>query len=358
MKKILLSAGGLIAMGAAYLAFWPVPIDPVAWDAPVNSGYTGDFAPNTDLANLERLDIGGAHGPEDVVALRGKLYVSSQSGAILEIDPATKAFRTFAQTGGSALGMEADAAGNLIIADAFRGLVSVSPSGEMTLLTDSVDGTPILYADDLDIAQDGVIYFSDASTKFGAESIGSTLAASLMEIMEARGTGRLLAYDPRDQSTRVVANGFVFSNGVAMHPDGDVLMLETGKYRLLKINPQTGVQSVVHDNLPGFPDNINRGPDGTFLFGLISQRSEWLDKNSGKPSSRKLAMRLPAALRPKAVNYGLIVQMDADGNILRTLQDPSGSYPGATGAVVAGEYLYVSSLLAHDLGRKPYTPIN
>ena len=37
-------------------------------------------------------------------------------------------------------------------------------------LTDSVDGTPILYADDLDIADDGIIYFSDASTKFGAHS--------------------------------------------------------------------------------------------------------------------------------------------------------------------------------------------
>jgi len=58
--------------------------------------------------------------------------------------------------------MEMDAAGNLIIADAYRGLLSVTPDGSVTVLTDEMDGTLILYADDLDIAAGGVIYFSDA----------------------------------------------------------------------------------------------------------------------------------------------------------------------------------------------------
>ena len=117
----------------------------------------------------------------------GMIYVSSQSGKILEIDPAANTHREYADTQGSALGMEMDSAGNLIIADAFRGLLSVSPQGLVTTLTDEVEGTPIAYADDLDIAEDGVIYFSDASTKFGAEAIGTTLSASLFEIMEHQG---------------------------------------------------------------------------------------------------------------------------------------------------------------------------
>ena len=356
MKKILLAIIGFVVLAGAYLMLWPVAIDPVPWDAPKNEGYVGDFAPNEDLANLERLSIGGIHGPEDVVLHKGKLYVTSQEGKIIEIDPAANTHREFADTKGSALGMEIDAAGNLIIADAFRGLLAVSPSGIVTVLTDEVDGTPIAYADDLDIAEDGVIYFSDASTKFGAEAIGTTLAASLMEIMEHQGTGRLLAYDPATKRTRVVSDGYVFSNGVALTSDGDILMNETGTYQLHRISPD-GASRVIMDNLPGFPDNINRGPkaaDGsdTFLLGLISQRSEWLDDNSSNPNARKMAMRLPALMRPKSVSYGLIVHIDGEGNVLRTWQDPSGDYPNATGAIIGDDgYMYVSSLTAPDLGR-------
>jgi len=347
---------GLILLGFAYLSFWPVPIEPVAWDAPQDEGYVGAFSPNTDLANLDRLSIGDIHGPEDVVMHEGVLYVSSQEGKIIKIDPASNTHSEFADTQGSALGMEMDGAGNLIIADAFRGLLSVDPQGTVSVLTDEVDGTPIAYADDLDIAKDGVIYFSDASTKFGAKAIGTTLSASLLEIMEHKGSGRLLAYDPRDRTTRIVKDGYVFSNGVAMSEDGDILMNETGTYQLHKISPD-GTSLIIMDNLPGFPDNINRGPkldDGreTFLIGIISQRSKWLDENSDKPSARKAAMRLPASMRPQAVSYGLIVQIDNEGTVLRTWQDPSGGYPNATGAIIADDgYMYVSSLTAPDLGR-------
>ena len=357
MKKIILSGMVIAALLGAYLFFWPVAINPAAWDAPEDKGYVGDFAPNTELASLERLSIGGLHGPEDVVMYEGKLYVSSQSGKILEIDPRTNTHREYADTRGSALGMEMDGQGNLIIADAFRGLLSVSPEGDVTILTDEVDGTPIAYADDLDIDANGVIYFSDASTKFGAEAIGTTLAASLLEIMEHRGTGRLLAYDPSTKRTWVVKDGYVFSNGVAVTGEGDILMNETGTYQLHRISPD-GTSRVIMDNLPGFPDNINRGPklsDGreTFLLGLISQRSKWLDDNSSNPNARKMAMRLPAFMRPQPVSYGLIVQIDAEGNVIKTWQDPSGDYPNATGAIIADDgYIYVSSLTALDLGRK------
>ena len=174
--------------------------------------------------------------------------------------------------------------------------------------------------------------------------------------MEHKGTGRLLAYDPATKLTRVVRDGYVFSNGVALTEDGDILVNETGTYQVHRVSPD-GASRVIMDNLPGFPDNINRGPklaDGreSFLLGLVSQRSKWLDDNSSKPSVRKLAMRLPAFMRPSSVSYGLIVQIDAEGTVIKTWQDPSGDYPNATGAIIADDgYMYVSSLTAPDLGR-------
>lgn len=357
MKKALLGFVGLIAVIGVWLSFAPVPINPVIWQAPAPLGYVGAFTPNTELANLELIPLPDSPGPEDITLLNGMIYATSQVGDILRIQPATNHIEVVANTGGVPLGIEAYQ-GVLYIADAHKGLLSLTEDGMLETLTDTVDGTSIDFADDLDIGPDGTIYFSDASTKFGAKASGSTMAGSLLEIMESRGTGRVLAYNPRTRQTRILADGLVFPNGIAMHPDGSVLVIETGRYRVLKINPDTGTMTNWISNLPGFPDNINPGPDGTFLMGLISPRSEWLDANAGNPGMRKLAMRLPPAMRPKAVAYGHVIQLDASGIALRTFQDPSGAYRDTTGAFVHDGRLYVTSLHEDALAYRPYPELN
>ena len=52
-------------------------------------------------------------------------------------------------------GTEFDAQGNLIVADAKLGLISVDKAGRITVLTNEVDGTPIIFADDLAIDSEG-----------------------------------------------------------------------------------------------------------------------------------------------------------------------------------------------------------
>ncbi|NNE58967.1 MAG: SMP-30/gluconolactonase/LRE family protein [Hellea sp.] len=362
MKRALKITGISLALLLAYLFFWPVPIDPVSWEAPEDKGYVGDFAPNNELAGLELLDIGDIHGPEDVASrvIDGQLYlfVSSQDGLIRQINADTFEVTTLADTGGVPLGLEFDTDNNLIVADAYRGLLSIAPNGKVATLTNAIGDSPILYADDLDITPDGVIYFSDASTKFGAEAAGQTMKGSLLEIMEHGRTGRILAYNPATKQTVLIKDNLSFSNGVAMGPDGkSILVIETGEYRIHRIwvsGPKQDQSTIIIDNLPGFPDNINRALEpGTYYVGLISQRSKFLDDNSTKPGIRKFAWRLPAFMKPKAVDYGFIIHIDADGNILRTWQDPSGSYTQATGAHAPGDgFLYISSLNAYKLGRK------
>ena len=363
MKSFLKGVGLLLILLIAYLALWPVPVAPAKWDAPVDKGYVGDFSPNTELANLEQLDIGDIHGPEDVAAkmIDGRffLFVSSQDGLIRKLDPLAGTHETFADTKGVPLGLEFDSQGNLIVADAYKGLLSIDPSGQVSVLSSSVDGTSIDYADDLDITDEGLIYFSDASTKFGAAAAGSTMSASLLEIMESAGTGRVLAYDPADGSTRTVMDGLVFANGVAMSPDSDyILVNETGRYRVLKhwiAGERAGETDVVIDNLPGFPDNINPGPDDSFFVGLVSKRAPVLDQLAAKPFWRKVVWRLPEFMKPAAENYGFVFQMDGNGNVIRTWQDPKGIYPLTTGAIAPGDgFLYISSLGADHLGRRPY----
>jgi len=365
MKTMLKLGIVVILLLAGYLTLWPIPIAPQAWQAPADNGYTGDFAANTRLANLDRIPLlEGVHGPEDFVVVqedgREIVYATSQTGVILRIDTERRTSSVFANTGGVPLGMERDAAGNFIVADAFRGLLSISADGRaVEVLTDEVNGSPILYADDLDIAPDGVIYFSDASTKFGAQAAGSTLAASLLEIIEHGKTGRFLSYDPATGETAIVATGYSFANGVAMCPDGDCFLgAETGSYSIDRIyvaGPKKGQSERFIENLPGFPDNINRGSevDGkqTYWVGLAAPRAKVLDDAAQSPFARKMMQRIPQAWQPAAVPYGHVFQIDENGKVLQSLQDPQGGYPTTTGAVESDEWLYVSSLETHDLGR-------
>ncbi|PHR94274.1 MAG: strictosidine synthase [Robiginitomaculum sp.] len=353
---------GVVA-AVAYLMLWPVPIAPVAWDAPKNYGYTDQYAPNMALANLKTLSIGDQHGPEDVDGRlengQWMIYASTQAGYILKINPRDNTHSIFSHTGGVALGLQFDATGNLIVADAHKGLLSLDgTTGEVTVLTDTTDdGSPILYADELDIAEDGKIYFSDASTKFGAKAAGSTMAGSLLELMEHGSTGRVLVYDPADGSTKIVAEHMSFPNGIAMCPDDTcILVAETGTYSIKRIwlkGIRAGTTETIVENLPGFPDNLNRGQDGRYWIGLTSPRSEALDKLAGKPFLRKIVQRLPASMRPKGQNYGFILAIDYNGKLLAQYQDPSGSYPLTTGASEIGDgWLYIGSLGATELGRK------
>ncbi|MCV6614743.1 MAG: SMP-30/gluconolactonase/LRE family protein [Cellvibrionaceae bacterium] len=342
----------------AYLSLWPVPVEPVAWQAPPNPGYVGDFAPNDILTQLEYIDIGDEDGPEDMVAdASGAIYASVHSGKILRMGPGEKAFSTWVDTGGRPLGMDFDAVGNLIVADAMAGLLSISTDKEITLLTDKVGESPILYADDVDNGPDGKIYFSDASTRFGAKQSGGTYEGSLLDVLEHSKSGRVLVYDPADGSTKIAMDKLSFANGIAMDPAGEFILInETSEYRIHKLwigGDKAGQSEVVIDQLPGFPDNIVSGEDGRFWFGLVSPRLPLVDKLADKPWLRKMVQRLPAFIRPAAKKYGHVVAIDSDGKVLASLQDPAGAYPLTTGVLETDQYLYVSSLMATVAARLP-----
>lgn len=358
VRKILFSVLGLIVALAAYLLLWPVAIEPVAWNAPVDAGYVADYRPNERLKAVSRIALPDHTGPEDAAfGPDGALYMATHEGAILRYDPGSGAVRTFATTNGRPLGVEFGPDGTLYVADAYRGLLAISNAGAVTVLADTTDGdSPILYADDLDIAPDGSVYFSDASTRFGAEKIGSTLSASILDLMEHSSNGRVLRYDPATGKTTTVLDGLNFPNGVAMTQSGrHYLLVETGTYSVLKVavDGSAPPQTIV-ENLPGFPDNINRNADGTFWFGVVSPRSKIADQVSAQPFLRKVIMRLPAFVRPKAQRYSFVVRIDEEGQVLDTLQDPEGSYALNTGLIEGPDgRRYVTSLTEPDLGVLP-----
>lgn len=365
VRKSAGAVGLVVAAVVAYLCFWPVPIEPVSWQAPAPPGFTGPYAPNTRLANLRTLDIGNEIGPEHIaIGPDGRLYAAMEGGVLLRMDPDGARREVFAKTGGRVLGFDFDKSGRMIAADPMKGLLAITPDARVSVLADRLSsGDPIRYANSIVVAPDGTIYFTDASARFAPAEWGGTLEASLLDILEQAATGRVLAHDPATGSTRIVAHGFSFANGIALSADGRTLFVtETGRYRIWKIDARArdlDVQggapqaSVLIDNLPGYPDNLMRGRDGRIWVGLFRPRNPAADGLAQRPFVRKMLQRLPRSWLPLGKPYGHVFAFDEAGHVTEDLQDPSGAYPSTTGATETAARLYIHSLTARTIGWAP-----
>lgn len=346
-------ASGLALL--AYLALWPVPIDPVAWEAPEDRGFVGDFALDSSLAGAERIPLGDHPGPESVARdAEGRLYAAARDGSIVRLDPEGGNPSVWARTDGRPLGLAFGADRTLYVADGIRGLLAVDTTGQVTVLATEAEGKPFGFADDLDVAPDGRVYFSDASSKFTV-SARADAAASTLDVLEHGGHGRLLEWDPITRQVRVVAAGLQFANGVALTADARaVLMTETGHYRIIRVEvegPDRGRVTPLVENLPGFPDNISRDAAGRFWVALFAPRKAIVDRLAGLPALRKVIVRIPAALQPKPARRSHLIAIDETGRVLDDRQDPAGGYAPITDVLATGEWLYLGSLSEPTLGR-------
>ena len=361
MRKVLWSVALVVGALVAYLSLWPVPIRAVAWKAPAAPGYVGAYAANQKLARLNLISLGTETGPEHIVLARdGKLYAAVASGRIIRMNPDGSAQEIFADTGGRVLGFDFDAAGNLIAADAIHGLLAISPDRKVSLLTNQAGGQPVRYADAVTIARSGKVYFTDASGRFSPALWGGTFEAGVLDVLEQAATGRVLEYEPGSRTTRVVAKGLSFANGIALSGDERTLFVaETGRFRVWKIAAaaedldvnQTSTQAaVLFDNLPGYPDNLMRGLEGRIWLGFTGPRSPKVDAMADKPFLRELTLRLPRALWPLPKKYGHVFAFTEDGKVVADLQDPSGGYPETTGVTETPGRLYIQNLHLHSIG--------
>lgn len=272
---------------------------------------------------------------------------------MLRISPSGQRVQVHAETGGAPLGIEFGPDGALYVANAYLGLQRIPAPGELEMLTDSIDGRPLVYANDVALARDGRVFFTESSSKFGAEAYSGTLEASIVDILEHAGNGTLAVFDPEQGDSRGLLGGLAFANGIALSADERFLLVaETGSYRILRYwleGPEAGTTEVVIDNLPGFPDNIDAGMNGRYWIGLVSPRSALLDRLAGSPWLRKLVFRLPHRLRPSPARSSHLMAIDGDGVVLMSPYDPAAGYPMITGAVETPNSLYLTTLTGHVL---------
>ena len=343
MIGLLATVGAL----AAYLLLWPVPISPARWTPPAAPEKGGVYARNEKLATVEQLKVG--LGPETVIVdPDGKLVCGLEDGSIVRRTMEAEAAETIVKIDGRPLGIGFDPLGHLIVCDLFGRLLSVSLTGEVSELATQVAGVPLGLVNDLDIGADGTIYFSESSTE---------TTDTLLDLLEHRPHGRLLAYHPAEGRVEILLDGLHYANGVALNADESfVLVVETTEYRIRRLwlaGPRRGESDIFIDNLPGFPDGLSCDEAGTFWLALMNPRNAFVDWAAERPWVRKIVARLPLGwFAGAAPRYGFVLGLDDEARVTHNLQDPSGDhFAGISSVIRKGDTLYLGSLLETSVGR-------
>jgi sugar lactone lactonase YvrE len=357
LKRLVLILVLLLALVVVYLLFWPVPISPQAWTPPTAPPLTGPYQQNAALRETERLSLGtgsplpgAGFAPEDVALdATARIYTGLDDGRIMRLQADGTGAQNFANTHGRPLGLAFDAGGNLIVADAIKGLLSVAPDGAVTVLTTAADGVPFKCTNDLDVAADGTIYFTDATSKY-------SLADFTADLVEHGPNGRFFAYDPKTKTTRTLLGNLSFANGVAVSPDQSfVLVVETGAYRVHRFwlkGEKAGRAEIFIDNLPGFPDGIMSNGKDEFWLALVTPRDAALDLLLPHPFLRKAIVRLPKFLQPAPKRYSFVVGLDVNGQVIDNLQNGSPDcYAEIANVVERNGTLYFGSIGESTIGR-------
>ncbi len=204
-------------------------------EAPATSG-SSPYALNDRLRPVEAIGLGQIDGPEDVILDEDdNIYVGNRTGDIVRfLAPDYDKQEVFAHVGGRPLGMAFAKDGALLVCIGGMGLYRIGRDREIEKLTDEtnrswfsvIDDSRLRLADDLDIAPDGRVFFSEATIRYEMHEWP-------VDCLESRGNGRIICYDPKTGTTRTVLKNLVFPNGICMTHDGQsFLFAETWACRV------------------------------------------------------------------------------------------------------------------------------
>ncbi len=260
-------------------------------------------------------------------------YAGSRHGDIMRfMAPDYKEMEVYAHIGGQPLGMAFDRNDNLYVCIGGMGLYRIKPDRTIEKVTTrrtaacySVnDDSRLRLADDLDSADDGRIFFSEATVRYEMHEWP-------VDGLEARGNGRIICYDPNTGTTRTALRG-------AEVPQRDLQSRATASRSCSRKHSAarsgaTGLTArrratteMVIDNLPGYPDNINLASDGNYRLAMVGMRSPSLDLAWKMPGFRKrMGKSVPIdEWLFLNINTGCVIKFNEHGKMLESFWDLKG----------------------------------
>ncbi|CAL4065313.1 unnamed protein product, partial [Meganyctiphanes norvegica] len=364
---------------------------------------SGFLAPNNILDQADRLFEGKIVGPESIAWRKtDELFVGLDDGTIQRIygdnfnyiskvtQMGEKCDPSYQKTCGRPLGLRFAPNGKLLVADAYLGIYYVdTDTGEKECIVspdDVIDGKPFQYPDDVEVDEEGNIYWSDLSTI-------TDYAATVLEVLSDP-TGRLVKYNPQTKTNTVLMDKIHCANGIQLSPNHDFILLsETARSRVHRYwlkGPKMGQRDIFTDQLPGIPDNIRPRPNGGYYISLCGTKHA--DKPGGieailsyNPIFRKIICRLLAciqlfcstmnklmpmnSLMPYALwekishnifamlnakilkdNVTIVVVVDETGNIIGSLQGSTGNLLAISETAHVGDNIFFGTPFMNYLG--------
>ncbi len=201
------------------------------------------------MSEVRTLATGLDHPEGIALGPDGLLYAGGEAGQVYRVDPGTGAVEQIAASEGSfMLGLCLDAAGCLYVCDAGRAAVlRVDPSGAVETWCEAAGGQPFVCPNWPAFAPDGSLYVSDSGPEDPALVDGR-----IVRIPPGGGDGEQLDLPPLH-----------FPNGLALHADGTLVLLESFRPRLVAVRP-SGLEVLAE--LPGtVPDGVAVDSEGGFV---------------------------------------------------------------------------------------------
>ncbi|GAY59152.1 hypothetical protein CUMW_192370 [Citrus unshiu] len=229
---------------------------------------------------------------------------------------------------GRPLGLRFDKkTGDLYIADAYFGLMKVGPEGGVaTSLATEAEGVPLRFTNDLDIDDEGNVYFTDSSTNYQRRNF-------MQLVFSAEDTGRVLKYDPTTKQTTVLLRNLQFPNGLSLSKDKSFFVFCEGSVgRLHKywlIGEKAG-NLEAFAILPGYPDNVRTNEKGEFWVAIHCRRSLYSHLMALYPKIRHFVLKLPISAKTHYLIHvggrlhAMAVKYSPEGKILQVLEDSKG----------------------------------
>eukprot|EP00731_Ephydatia_muelleri_P022633 Em0015g216a len=309
-----LALASFVAAVSIFVAL-PTSIDPIAYsfsdEGPPK--FIGPLALNEHLSKARKLFKDEIQGPEAFATTDGYVYTGLQDGRIIRFDRTNPAsYETIVSC-----------------PDAKKGILSIDlDTRRVQILVNAHQPgngiAPLTFVDDLVVLSNGSVFFTDLSKKFGYDDVEA-------EVMEARPNGRLFHFSPSDGSLHTALEGLHGANGVCVGPNEEFLLVaELTRARVTRYylkGPKAGTVDTFAQNLPGLPDNITPSSRGGYWVGFGALRDNGvLDMMAGLPWLRALVYKskLMASIKALVQKHGMIVELDASGQIVRSLHDPNG----------------------------------